>query len=169
MTYNEYMKNKKIKKLAKLLHEEMRSQEVYAITESYLHDADQETSDKFFNFVCNLLKLQGKLNIHITSDNIIISGDLDQFEKTKSANWQNGAVVKTTGELEVVVDKFGFRINRGWSSRASYKDDKIFERLLPAAIEIQKVVNKEVINDLIDDIMVLTKLSRENNLKELLS
>jgi len=72
-------------------------------------------------------------------------------------------------DLEVIIDMRGFRINRGWSSRVSYKDDKIFQRLLPDVIEKQKIINKENINEMIDDIMVLTKLSRENNLDELLS
>lgn len=168
------MKEKKLKKLAKLIHKEIRSNDYAKVSkepESYIHESDEETSDKFFNFVCNLLKLQGKLIINVTSEQININGDLDQF-KPKSSHHQNNnsSLLKAEpSDLEVIINMRGFRINRGWSSRVSYKDDKIFQRLLPDVIEKQKIINKENINEMIDDIMVLTKLSRENNLDELLS
>jgi hypothetical protein len=172
------MKSKKIKKLAKLIYQEMSThKEVYEPiskskdSDTYLHEADQETSDKFFNFMCNLLKLQGRLNINISSDYITISGDLDQFITTNSPGGTtlNHHTIKASNELEAHVSRDGFFLSRGWSSRAKYKDNKIFDRLLPIALERQKEINKEVISDLIDDIMVITKLSRENNLEELLS
>jgi hypothetical protein len=168
------MKTKKIKKLAKLIFNEvegMNRKKRYASDTIHIKEEvsqsnceyDKEVSDKFFNFVCNLMKLKTYLSIDIYDEHISINGDLDRTTPNSSMSKYNNEDV-----IEIRVDKAGFRVRRSYGNYLSYVDDQMLGKLKPMLIEKNKVISKEIILDTIDDIMVKTNLSRENNLDELL-
>jgi hypothetical protein len=168
------MKTKKIKKLAKLIFNEVEENnrkqrlksELIPIAESYTHtycEYDKEVSDKFFNFVCNLMKLKTYLSIDIYEDYINIGGDLDRVNYSNSISKYNSEDI-----IEIKIDKTGFRFRRSYGNYLNYLDSEMLEKLKPMLVEKNKIVSKEMIIDIIDDIMVKTNLSRENNLDELL-
>lgn len=157
------MKKKKLKKLAKLISNQQQTDNLYSKkTNSIVMEKkdeiqrcpfDREVSDRFFNFICNIIKLKSHIDINISDSYISISGDLSQSTSNKNQDFY----------VNIMIDKDGFRLNR-----ISYYDDTLFNRIRPAMIEKDKIVSKEIINDIMDDIMVKTNLSRENNLDELL-
>jgi hypothetical protein len=168
------MKTKKFKKLAKLIFDEVEENnrkqrsksELMPVTESYTHtycEYDQEVSDKFFNFVSNLIKLKNHLSIEICEDSIYIGGDLDRVTYSNTPTKYNSEDI-----IEVKIDKTGFRVRRSYGNYLNYLDSEMLEKLKPVLVEKNKIVSKEMIIDIIDDIMVKTNLSRENNLDELL-
>ena len=167
------MKTKKLKKISKFIFNEVekrnkkqRLNEVTPMVESYAHtyhEYEQEVSDKFFNFVCNLVKLKNHLTIEIYEDSINIGGDLDRIKYSNSPNKYNSEDV-----IEIKIDKTGFRVRRAYSNYINYLDGEMLQKLKPMLIEKSKMVSKEMIIDIIDDVMVKTNLSRENNLDELL-
>jgi hypothetical protein len=168
------MKTKKFKKLAKLIFDEVEENNR---KNRYLSDTipmkeevsqsnceyDKEVSDKFFNFVCNLMKLKTYLSIYIYDEHISINGDLDRATPNSSMSKYNNEDV-----IEIRVDKTGFRVRRSYGNYLNYLDSDMLEKLKPMLIEKNKVISKQIILDTIDDIMVKTNLSRENNLDELL-
>jgi hypothetical protein len=167
------MKTKKLKKISKFIFNEVekrnkkqRLNEATPLVESRTHsycEYDKEVSDKFFNFVCNLIKLKNHLSIELFDEYIGISGDLDRVKYQSSPN-------KYVSEdiIEIRIDKDGFRLRRSYSNYLNYLDSEMFQRLKPRLVEKNKIVSKEMIIDIIDDVMVKTNLSRENNLDELL-
>jgi hypothetical protein len=168
------MKKKKLKKLAKFIFNEVegmnnrkRTSELMPIKEeisqSYC-EYDQEVSDKFFNFICNLMKLKSHLSIEIYDGYITLYGDLDRV------NYSSSPTKYSSNEdtIEVKVDRTGFRIRRSYGNYLNYFDDQMLEKLKPMLIEKNKVISKDIVLDIIDDTMVKTNLSRENNLDELL-
>ena len=168
------MKTKKLKKLAKFIFNEVEENnrkqrlksELMPVTESYTHtycEYDQEVSDKFFNFVCNLIKLKSHLSIEICEDSINIGGDLDRVTYSNTPTKYNSEDI-----IEVKIDKTGFRVRRSYGNYLNYIDDQMLEKLKPMLIEKNKIISKDIVLDIIDDIMVKTNLSRENNLDELL-
>jgi len=168
------MKSKKLKKLAKLIFNEVEERnkkqrfksDTMPTTESHTHtycEFDQEVSDKFFNFVFNLIKLKNHLVIEIYDDYINIAGDLDRIKYSNSPS-----KYVTEDIIEVKIEKNGFRVRRAYGNYLNYLDSEMVEKLKPMLVEKNKTVSKEMIIDIIDDIMVKTNLSRENNLDELL-
>jgi hypothetical protein len=168
------MKTKKFKKLAKLIFDEVEENnrkqrlksELMPVTESYTHtycEYDQEVSDKFFNFVCNLIKLKSHLSIEICEDSINIGGDLDRVTYSNTPTKYNSEDI-----IEVKIDKTGFRVRRSYGNYLNYLDSEMLQKLKPMLVEKNKIISKQIILDTIDDIMVKTNLSRENNLDELL-
>ena len=157
------MKKRKLKKLAKLISNQQQTDNLYSKkTNSIVMEKkeemqrcsfDKEVSDRFFNFIYNIIKLKSYIDINIFDSCISISGDLSQSTSNKNQDFY----------INIMIDKEGFRLNR-----ISYCDDTLFDRIRPAMIEKDKIVSKEIINDIMDDIMVKTNLSRENNLDELL-
>ena len=109
------------------------------------------------------MKLKTYLSIDIYDEHISINGDLDRTTPNSSMSKYNSEDV-----IEIRVDKAGFRFRRSYGNYLSYVDDQMLGKLKPMLIEKNKVISKEIILDTIDDIMVKTNLSRENNLDELL-
>lgn len=168
------MKSKKLKKLARLIYDEVDNQRrindsklIVKESESgagYVYcEYDEEVSDKFFTFINNILRLKSHLQIDVNDSSINIYGDLSRSYSNYSSN-------KTIQEdnIEVRIDSKGFRIRRNYNNYISYLDSNILEKLKPCLLQKNKIISKEIINDIIDDIMVKTNLSRENNLDELL-
>lgn len=157
------MKKRKLKKLAKLISNQQQTNNLYSKKPNSIDmekkdemqrcSFDKEVSDRFFNFICNIIKLKSYIDINIFDSCISISGDLSQSTINKNQDFY----------VNIMIDKDGFRLGR-----ISYCDNTLFDRIRPAMIEKDNIVSKELINTIMDDIMVKTNLSRENNLDELL-
>ena len=166
------MKKKKLKKIAHLLHIEVENyrrkrEEMYAIKEISIHnhicEFDEEVSNKIFNFILNLIKLQSKISIDYQENYINLHCNLNQFRKSNS-NYPT-----KEESIDINVDKSGFKIRKDYDNYISYQDPLFLDKLKPHLMERYRNISKDTINEIMDDVMVLTNLSRENNLDELLN
>jgi len=159
------MKKKKLKKIAKLIYQEVNSRESKirtSETEQFQFEYDEHISEKVYNFILNLVRLESKINIEIKNEYISLYCNLSQF---KSYNTKN----PTKDEyLEVFISKSGFKIIKNHQNQICFSDSSIFEKIKPSLIERYKKVSKENVCDIINDTLILTNLSRENNLDEIL-
>lgn len=163
------MKNKKAKKLAKFIFNEVKRYEnentkCVQSEDLQVCDYDADVSEKFFEFVCNLVKLQGKIDISINSESISLCGDLSQFKNSNS----NSKSYKDD-YIDIRVTKKGFKIIKSYETNIHYEDTSIFDRLKPILIDEYRNSSKDKMSTIIDDIMVLTKLSRDSNLDKILN
>jgi len=165
------MKKKKLKKIAKFILEESKNQKSKNQKVEYTEDCvkaelekihqcecDREVTEKLFTLITGLVKFKNKINFNITNDYISIHGNLDNFKKTRT-NMED--------YIEIHINKDGFRVSRGYTN-LNFKDSDIFNRILPIVIEANQEVSSHLLEEVVDDIMVITKLSRDNNLEELL-
>lgn len=170
------MKKKKIKKLARLLHKEVETQrrereEKYSIKEtsissqSHVCEYDEEVSNKVFNFILNLIKIQSKLSLDFNQDYINIHCNLNQFRKSNS----NPNYPTKEESIEISVNHGGFRIRRDYDNFISFQDENFLVNLKPHLIEKYEQISKETIKEIMDDVLIITNLSRECNLDELLN
>lgn len=166
------MKKNKLKKLARLLYLESdkyrrEREEKYSIKEPssqpLMNDYDEEVSNKVFNFVLNLIKIQSKLGLDFNQDYINIHCNLNQFKKSNS-NYPT-----KEESFEIVINQQGFRVRRDYDNYISFRDENFLETLKPHLYEKYKQTSKESIKELMDEVMIITNLSRENNLDELLN
>lgn len=131
-------------------------------------DYDQEVSGKLRTMVLNLLNYKNNLNININDYSLSISTDnLSGVKKTRTS----GGLTKLSDEdyfsVEIIKDS-GFSINRGYNLRSNYKDEKIFDEILPVATAKLKEINNQNFTDIWNDVMKESGLMRDNNIDELL-
>lgn len=166
------MKTKKLKKLAKFIFEEVEKSRIeredrYTIKEQSLHnhicEYDKAVSDRISNFILNLIKLNSKISIDYQPNNINIHCNLSQFRKYNS----NTPIREES--IEINIDKMGFRVRKDYENPISYQDPNFLDSIRPLLLEKFQKVSKESIFEIMDDVLVLTKLSRENNLDEILN
>lgn len=174
-------KQKKLQKIAKFLYDEFRQTEkVRYENEAMLKEAeiislnimeyDEKVSERFKNFILNLIKLKDKIRINITETDIRISGNLDP----NYSNYNNIVSMpglKTSNEdyVDIRISHQDFTMSRNYSQPITYKDPNMFSVLVDKIKEKSQEVNKDIIIDMIDDIMVRNNLSRESNLNEILN
>lgn len=166
------MKKNKLKKLAKFIHElqleETKSKWVtkddgiYAKSpepdKTHQCECDPEVVDKMFTLITGLIRFKDKINFNINEDSIVIYGNLEQFKSTKSS---------IEDYIEITVNKEGFRVSRRYSN-LRFKEPNLFDKLLPTLMELNQSVSGILLEEIVDDVMVITKLSRDSNLEELL-
>lgn len=169
------MKKSKIKKIALSIFNEVKRLENESMKKNYVEVAeepfdlscceyDEEVSKKVLEFATNLIKLKGRLNIRINLDNICISGDLEQFKNHSSSGLSNKI---REDYIELIITKTGFKLYRK-NHQIAYKDTNLYESLLPFIVGKIQNISKELLSEIVDDVMVITKLSRESNLDKLL-
>lgn len=156
-------RKEKYLEIAKIIYDYSRN-EVYEAKETEssrnILEYDEEASKKFFSFVLNLTRLKEKINISIGTKNISISCN-NYSKKSYSSN-------KISEEsIEIGIDLDGFSIRKDYSNKVTYKDDKMFDKVLPIIKEKNKEINKSILFETIDDFIVNSGLSREINLEEL--
>ena len=174
-------KQKKLQKIAKFLYDEFRQieksrYENEAIVKEAefislnIMDFDEKVSEKFKNFVINLIKLKDKIRISVSENQISISGNLDPNYSNYNS-MVGGPGIKSSGEdyLEIRITNQDFTMSRNYSQPITYKDPNIYIELVSKIKEKSQEVNKDIIIDIIDDIMVRNNLSRESNLNEILN
>lgn len=176
------MKKKNLKKIIKSSFEELMSlkdnqnQATFISTDSFgsityeekRNPYDEKQSQRFLKMVIGLME-QDETNVSMMS-----SGTVNIHQ-----NLQNGE------ELQIVVTQQGYKINK-WKPNTigsglslgtfpikpvpnhCYSDETILEKITPIVRKKMEDFQQNAFNDLIDDIYVLTKLSRDNNLEEIL-
>lgn len=169
---------KKLKELAGYLYQEFRQlererydaevkvkEELQPMSLNY-NSYDEEVSKKFKNFVLNILKVKDKIRIEVSRDCIYINGDLDSVRTSSSQ--QNKYAVNSEDVIDIRITKDGFSFCRRYGQTFSFEDKSIYDELKDQILEKSKKLNKEILIDMIDDIMVKTNLSRSSNLDEIL-
>ena len=135
------MKDKKIQKIAQRIIELVktdnqkadapRSLPYFAGKRSYSDnhieycELEEKTQKKFIKFVKNLLKIKSKIQMEISENSILISGDL---QKSKSARASHD-------DFEIKIDSNGFRFRRNANTFYNFRDTTILEELKPLLIE----------------------------------
>jgi len=172
------MKKKNLKKIIKSSFEELmalkdnQNQANFISTDSFgsttyeekRNPYDEKQSQRFLKMVIGLMEQNE------TSVSMMSSGTVNIHQ-----NLQNGE------ELQIVVTQKGYTINK-WKPNTitlgtfpskpvpnhRYSDETILEKIMPIVRKKMEDYQQNAFNDLIDDIYVLTKLSRDNNLEEIL-
>ena len=166
------MKTKKLKKLAKFTFEEVEKSRIerearYSLKEESLHnhicEYDKAVSNKISNFILNLIKLNSKISIDYQPNYINIHCNLSQFRK------YNSNVPTKEESIDIKIDQNGFKVRKDYENPISYQDPNFLESIRPLLLEKIQKISKESIFEVMDDVLVLTKLSRENNLDEILN
>lgn len=170
------MKNKKLAKLAKFIYEEIKNIEK-TYTDSLpqptdinhkslnYNQYDEQVSEKFKNFILNILKVKDKIRIEISDSFIYINGDLNSV---RSSNNQSQKYISSEDIIDIRISKDGFSFCRGYAQTFSYDDKQMYDELYDELLERSMQINKDIIIDMIDDIMVKTNLSRGSNLDKIL-
>ena len=171
------MKSKKIKKMAKLIHEEFRNYESESrpmkiseeISNGDWSDYNPEVSEKFKKMNLNLANYKNNININIDTNRVSIStGDITSVKKPikRSSNTlynDDHYVVMSLGK------GLGFTINYGYKVRSNYKDEKLFDELRPILIQKLKEINADNFNEIWSELMKESGILRDNNLDDILN
>ena len=164
------MKEKKLKKIAKLISNQLHVIESPMKGEvEYRAEYDSEVSDKLKKFILNVIQYKENLSITISEKNFTIStSDIKNIKKSRS---NSNAINKYSGSdenyLEIFVDEKGFYLNYGYRKRSRYTDEEIFNELLPLVKQRNKEINSENFNEIWEEVMIESGIMRDNNLDEL--
>jgi hypothetical protein len=168
------MKSKKIKKIAKLIHEEFRnndrdsrpmkmSEEIAGEWCEY----DPEVSEKFKKMVLNLANYKNNIYITVDSNRVCISTNDITTIKTLSKRSVNSVYNEEHYVEMSLVKDLGFTINYGYKLRSNYKDEKLFDELQPILIQRLKEINADNFNEIWTDLMRGSGILRDINLEEI--
>ena len=171
------MKSKKIKKMAKLIHEEFRNYESESrpmkiseeISNGDWSEYNPEVSEKFKKMILNLANYKNNININIDTNRVSIStGDITSVKKPikRSSNtlYNDDHYVEMS-----LVKGLGFTINYGYKVRSNYKDEKLFDELRPILIQKLKEINADNFNEIWSELMKESGILRDNNLDDILN
>lgn len=168
------MKNKKLKKLAKLFHEEVRNYEKLRpmkmseeISSGDWSEYDTEVSEKFKKMIINLANYKNNIDINIDGNRIRIStGDIKSVKIPVKRN--SNTLYNDDNYVEMsLVKNLGFSINYGYRLRSNYKDENLFDELQPILVQKLKEINAENFNEIWTDLMKESGILRDNNLDEI--
>ena len=169
------MKSKKIKKMAKLIHEEFRNYERESrpmkiseeISNGDWSEYDPEVSEKFKKMVLNLSTY--KNNIHITIDNSRVSISTSDVTTVKKPIKRNSNTLYSDDNyVEMSLHKnLGFSINYGYKFRSNYKDEKLFDELKPILVQKLKEINADNFNEIWTELMKESGILRDSNLDDI--
>jgi hypothetical protein len=171
------MKSKKIKKMAKLIHEEFRNYERESgptkmsekISGGDWSEYDSEVSEKFKKMILNLATYKNNININVDDSRISVSvGDITKV-KTPIKRSSN-VLYSEENYVEMSLHKgLGFSINYGYKLRTNYKDEKLFDELKPILIQKLKEINADNFNEIWTELMRESGVLRDNNLDNILN
>lgn len=167
------MKNKKLKKIAKFIHEEVRSYERPSkmkiqeeISSGDWSEYDPEVSEKFKKMVLNLANYKNNININIDNHRISIStGDIKSVKTPTKRNSNTLYSDDNYVEMSLIKD-LGFSINYSYK-KSNYKDEKLFDELQPILIQKLKEINADNFNEIWTELMKDSGILRDNNLDEI--
>ena len=171
------MKSKKIKKMAKLIHEEFRNYERESrpmkmseeVSGGDWSEYDPEVSEKFKKMVLNLANYKNNININIDSNRVSIStGDISNIKKIMKRS--SNTLYNEDNYVEMSLHKgLGFSINYGYKLRTNYKDEKLFDELQPILVQKLKEINADNFNEIWTELMRESGVLRDNNLDDILN
>jgi len=168
------MKSKKLKKLAKFIHEEVRNYERPSkmkiqeeISNGDWSEYDNEVSEKFKKMVLNLANYRNNININIDDNRVSIStGDITKVKTPIKRN--SNTLYSDDNYVEMsLIKNMGFTINYGYRLRSNYKDENLFDELKPILVQKLKEINAENFNEIWTDLMKESGILRDNNLNEI--
>jgi hypothetical protein len=169
------MKSKKIKKMAKLIHEEFRNQErelrpmkiSEEISGGDWSEYDPEVSEKFKKMILNLATYKNNINISVDNSRISVSvGDITTVKK--SIKRSSNTLYSEDNYVEMSLHKgLGFSINYGYKLRSNYKDEKLFTELQPILVQKLKEINSDNFNEIWTELMRESGVLRDSNLDEI--
>ena len=162
------MKKSKLKKLAKLLHQQFRDYDRISkpIREKInYNDYDSEVSEKVESLILTIIQYKDNIHISFTDDYFSVSaGDATQIKKPRTKTHLHS----DENYLEVSVQKEeGFTINYGYSRKSSYTDKNLFNKLNSIIKMRLKEINAENFSDICESLMKDSGIMRDNNLEQL--
>lgn len=163
------MKKKKFKKIAKLIHDEVMSQQRLKKPSyekvDYI-DYDSDVSDKTKKLILGLTSYNEGVHIDFSENEFIISTqDITNIKKKRSKN----ALYNDDNFLEICVTKEGFTINHAFQKRTHYGDKKMYKELIDIVKERVKEINRENFTDIWTKVMQESGIMRDSNLEDLLN
>lgn len=168
------MKDKKLKKLAKHIHQEIRNYErpiKMKIQEEASNgdwsEYDSEVSEKFKKMVLNLVNYKNNININVDSQRISIStGDITKVKTPIKKN--SNTLYSDDNYVEMsLVKNLGFSVNYGFRLKSNYKDENLFDELQPILVQKLKEINADNFNEIWSELMRESGILRDNNLDEI--
>ena len=137
----------------------------------HISEYDKDVSDKIYNFIISLCGLK-KTNIELNKNFISISlGNIEEPDDKHSSSSGIKARFASKEEdenfLNIRIDKTKFAVDKSYITRTLYKDENMFNKLHPIISKVVDERSKEYTLGLIDEVLIKTKLIRDNNLKEL--
>lgn len=163
------MKKKNIKKIISLTINEINSRRNSEILEPVRehvdwNDYNTEVSEKFKKMFINLLNYRENLRLEINQEVISISvEDLTNIRGKSKLSHLNSE----ENHLRLEVTKEGFQINRGYNRRSHFRDENMYNELLPISKECQLKFNSDMFNNVWSEIMKDSGIVRDHNLDEL--
>lgn len=175
------MKKKKIRKISNKIFSLMNKEkskyekklQSNVIESNGIHycEYDEQTLSKIKSFIINLLKLENHLRVDIHDNGISMNCDLYPFiKKQNNTNQYSGSksLVTNDDNISVEINKHGVCIRKSYSKYVSYKDQNLLEEMRPIFTDRLKDLSKDTLTNIIDDVMIITNLSRDTNLDEIL-
>lgn len=168
------MKSKKIKKMAKLIHEEFRKydKELRPIKEDISlrgdwSEYDSEVSEKFKKMILNLANYKNNISIGIDDDRISIStSDITKVKVPVKKNLNTLYSDDDYVEMSLIKN-LGFTINYGYKLRSNYKDENLFDEIKPILVQKLREINADNFNEIWTSLMRESGILRDNNLDEI--
>jgi hypothetical protein len=141
---------------------EVTSKDIYSDFDSSEYDPD--VSEKFKKMILNIANYKNNINLNINHDRITIS-----CEDVKGIKGRNKSTFNDDNYLEILIRRgYGFSVNNGYKLRSSYKDENIYDELLPELSEKMKLINNENFNNIWSKIMTDSGIIRDTNLEDIL-
>ncbi len=171
------MKSKKIKKIAKLIHEEFRNYDKKElstlkseVSNGEWSEYDPEVSEKFKKMVLNLANYKNNIHISIDSNRVGISTSDITTVKNPTRKTSSNMVYSDDNYVEMSLYKdLGFSVNYGYKLRSNYKDEKLFDELQPILVQRLKEINASNFNEIWSDLMKESGILRDSNLDDILN
>jgi len=165
------MKSKKLKKLAKLFHEEFRNYDrpmkvSEEVSGGDWSEYDSEVSERFKKMVLNLATYKNNIYINIDSNRVSIS--TNDIKSVKNSKTSQNVPYNEDSYVEMSLHKgLGFSVNYGYKLRSNYKDEKLFDELQPILVQKLKQINADNFNEIWTDLMRDSGVLRDSNLDEI--
>lgn len=171
------MNSKKIKKMAKLIHEEFRNYDKKElsplkseVSNGEWSEYDPEVSEKFKKMVLNLANYKNNIHISIDSNRVGISTSDITTVKNSIRKTSGNMVYSDDNYVEMSLHKgLGFSINYGYKLRSNYKDENLFNELQPILVQRLKEINADNFNEIWSDLMKESGILRDSNLDDILN
>jgi hypothetical protein len=164
------MKNKDLKKIAKIITDEIRnynSPMAEKVEENIWCDYNSEVSTKFKKMILSLSNYKKNLRFDVNDCRISIS--TDDLTLIKSSKTSSNKLYDEENYLRIEVTKEGFSVNHGYNKRSFYKDDNMYNDLIDDIKDITKKINSDNFLEIWDDVMKESGVIRDSNLDDLLN
>lgn len=160
------MKKKKLKKIAKYIHEIVSSPKKEMLGEHIEYiPYDLEVSNKTKRLILDLIEYPDAVNLSFSNDSIALSvSDITQIKKMPTKN----QLYNDDNYLEIRIEKGkGFTINFSYRKRTNYEDKEIYSELIDLIKKRVTEINRQNFIDIWDKVMKESGIIRESNLDKL--